>query len=604
MSSDSAMENSDPSARELAVAAGECPALVPARTLAEWVGTGKPLTKKGVLKPAAAVEACNLLGIELPMRNPRSASDIDQLMLVWMTALAAGFIEIDQDWVAAGQPLSSWVDGDPETVLGIWAQCAFECLGLTSNADEMDLEHLAVLAGLYERDGSASPSDLRDDIAELNGSPSVCLCLDCVSGETEDELDDPLLEERYVEHVVKTLGEFGIAVIRDGSVESTPLGRWLTDFMFRKSAPAVDLDAARLLYELELLPPKVTGLMSRPWRSARTPAEAVRELLAAGESTSGHQRLLAVTLARECGPEAMPAWREWAVKDGFGAYARTVLAEEDGTAPSDADTAWITVDTLTIMVDSLPPDVPAGLAPGLLQGEFGGNLAGALPLIENSGHPDASRLVSLLTPTHPVIGILSPGERPIPETRLEAAAAGPRYRIKVQLRGVAKPPVWRRLEVPAELRLSELHLVIQAAMGWENCHMHVFDDGKYQYGLPDPELGHRDESAVRLSQVLTGVGAKLSYTYDFGDDWEHTVTLEKILPADPGMTGVVCTAGKGACPPEDCGGVWGYMQLRETLADPDSDEHDEMLEWLGLGTGDDFDPHEFSVEEVNRIFND
>ena len=147
---------------------------------------------------------------------------------------------------------------------------------------------------------------------------------------------------------------------------------------------------------------------------------------------------------------------------------------------------------------------------------------------------------------------------------------------------MTKPPVWRRLEVPADLDLGRLHEVIQVAMGWQDCHLHVFSDGGAEYGQPDPELGHTDERAVCLSQLLAGVGDRLLYTYDFGDGWEHDITLEKILPADGATAGAICTAGKGACPPGDYGGLWGYQELKATLADPNADEHESMLDWLGL----------------------
>ncbi len=96
-------------------------------------------------------------------------------------------------------------------------------------------------------------------------------------------------------------------------------------------------------------------------------------------------------------------------------------------------------------------------------------------------------------------------------------------------------------------------------------------------------------------------GERIRYTYDFGDDWEHEIVVEKVLVAEPGVRYPVCVAGKGACPPEDCGGVWGYERLREVLADPADEEHGEMLEWLGLQAVAEFDPARFGVEEVNRV---
>jgi len=173
------------------------------------------------------------------------------------------------------------------------------------------------------------------------------------------------------------------------------------------------------------------------------------------------------------------------------------------------------------------------------------------------------------------------------------------YELKITLREVSKPPVWRRVLVPADITLRDLHEVIQQAMGWDDYHMHVFSTGRQEYGSPDPELGHVSDRKVRLSHVLTGPGDRLRYTYDFGDDWKHDIVLEETRIAVPGETYPSCSAGKGACPPEDCGGTWGYAELKEILADPSHEDHQDMLDWLGLDAGQDFDPQEFSVAEVN-----
>jgi hypothetical protein len=104
----------------------------------------------------------------------------------------------------------------------------------------------------------------------------------------------------------------------------------------------------------------------------------------------------------------------------------------------------------------------------------------------------------------------------------------------------------------------------------------------WDYGLPDAELGHAEQSKITLAEILVLPRATMRYTYDFGDDWEHDIVLEKVLP--PGtVTSVSCLAGKGACPPEDCGGAWGYARLKQVLADPDHEEHEDLLDWLGLG---------------------
>lgn len=174
------------------------------------------------------------------------------------------------------------------------------------------------------------------------------------------------------------------------------------------------------------------------------------------------------------------------------------------------------------------------------------------------------------------------------------------YQLKISLSELT-PPVWRRIQVPSRMTLGDLHSLIQVAMGWDNSHMHQFRVGKTCYGPLYPEdfdgvTETKDEDKTTIGEVLTKPKAKLGYEYDFGDGWEHDVILEKILPPEQGVKYPVCTDGKRACPPEDCGGVWGYANMLEVMDDPEHPEHDEMAEWLG----EEFDPEAFSVEAVNK----
>jgi hypothetical protein len=188
---------------------------------------------------------------------------------------------------------------------------------------------------------------------------------------------------------------------------------------------------------------------------------------------------------------------------------------------------------------------------------------------------------------------------PLPAKRKRSAGPAPIYQIKVSLRG-AKPPIWRRLEMPANISLARLHAVIQIAFGWENSHLHVFETPYGQFGTPDEDLDHRAEKPVSLEQVLAEVKTRISYTYDFGDGWEHEIVLEKILERDPAAQYPRCTGGRRAGPPEDCGGIWGYAELVEVLGEPGHPEHDERLEWLGLRDASEFDPAEFDAQDVNK----
>jgi len=169
--------------------------------------------------------------------------------------------------------------------------------------------------------------------------------------------------------------------------------------------------------------------------------------------------------------------------------------------------------------------------------------------------------------------------------------------VKVKLLGVSKPPVWRQLRLRADTHLDQLHEIIQAALGWENCHMHVFSIADEEFGVPDPELGFSDERQVTLGE-LVDVGARFRYTYDFGDDWQHEILVEDLLDPEPETHYPVLVAAKGACPPEDCGSAWGYANLKDILADPSHNEHQEMLDWLGLNDASDFDPAAIPTEDI------
>jgi len=175
------------------------------------------------------------------------------------------------------------------------------------------------------------------------------------------------------------------------------------------------------------------------------------------------------------------------------------------------------------------------------------------------------------------------------------------YQIKVTLLGT-DPPIWRRLLVPADLTLEQLHDVLQLAMGWENCHLHEFRIGRQRFGKPDPMErtfgGPRaaSERTARLFSVLGRAGAKAEYTYDFGDSWEHQIVVEKCLAREPGRVYPACLAGERQGPPEDCSGIPGFYNLLEAISDPEHEEHQDLLDWVGGS----FDPESFSADAVNQ----
>ncbi len=179
-----------------------------------------------------------------------------------------------------------------------------------------------------------------------------------------------------------------------------------------------------------------------------------------------------------------------------------------------------------------------------------------------------------------------------------AKAKGPGvvYQLKITLRDI-KPPIWRRVQVK-DCTLNQLHDLIQTCMGWDGYHLHAFEIGGEQYSEPDPDgmMETEDERKVKLSQVVAGGIKKLTYTYDFGDNWDHVIQVEKTLEAEAGVRYPRCIAGKRACPPEDCGGPWGYAEFLEAIRDPKHERHEELLEWVG----GEFDPEKFDIEAVNE----
>ena len=171
------------------------------------------------------------------------------------------------------------------------------------------------------------------------------------------------------------------------------------------------------------------------------------------------------------------------------------------------------------------------------------------------------------------------------------------YQLKITLKGI-RPPIWRRVQLDSKTTLQELHMIIQEAMGWDNYHLHTFTIGGDDYGEAEDDLDVHSENNVKLSNVVAGEKFKFFYTYDFGDNWEHEIIVEKELPIAPNVLYPLCVKGKRACPPEDCGGPWGYEELLEILADPSHPEYEERMEWFDS----DFDPDAFDIDKVNECF--
>jgi hypothetical protein len=172
------------------------------------------------------------------------------------------------------------------------------------------------------------------------------------------------------------------------------------------------------------------------------------------------------------------------------------------------------------------------------------------------------------------------------------------YELKLEMLEV-EPLIWRRLLVPGSITLAQLHEIIQTAMGWTNSHLHEFIVGENSYSNPEFEIDEaKSEYRYRLARLAPRVRNTITYLYDFGDGWEHQIRVERIIEDDKRYPGrPVRLAGARNCPPEDCGGPWGYLSFLKAIGDKKHKEHKELLEWVGGS----FDPEHFDLDEVNDL---
>ncbi|MGI5179475.1 IS1096 element passenger TnpR family protein [Dactylosporangium sp. CA-152071] len=467
--------------------------MVRARKLAEWVGAGgRTVTAKGVPRPADIPAAAAVAGVEVPAKV-RSAADMEGLHRPWTAAVGAGYISIDGN-------RATMVDGP--------------------GRDPADARWDALLAVL-----AVESDDPRHEGA-LIACAEVLAAL--VDGATLDDLDDRVderLEDRSprefqavyrafrrgvlpVAGALTLLAEFG-AVDHQGRL--TALGRETAARLAVPPPVRPDLPVTELLARLRDMSDADAGRATWRWLDGRDLAATAAELLAAAGAGGAADRLDAFGVIAVIGDPALPFLRPILEHPMLAVHARTTLSDEE---PSEADRCWLTVEV------ALAEDDPEERYH--LVEECGGTAT-----IEASDHPDRAHLLDLLKAS---------GRPEIPV-----------YELKVALSST----VWRRLRLPGPTTLEVLHAAIQVAFDWDDEHAHLFEAAGQHYSdvylnLEDSE----DESAVRLSKLLPGRGARMTYVYDLGDWWEHTITVERItVPEDPGP--IACTAGAGDAPVED-----------------------------------------------------
>jgi hypothetical protein len=473
--------------------------------LAGWVGDERPVTAKGVLKRADIPAAMAAMGLAAPARA-RTVADVEALHRPWVAALANGLVEIGAGRATAAR-------GTPADALQAWWTALLAVLREES----------------HDRAGEGASVLCRTLLAVLAGDP--------VLGDVDELVEERLIEEAGGRHVgavyqafrrgvmpvdagAGLLLEFGAV---DDSLRVTALGRWANE-RFAALAPQpvpADLPAAELLDRLAGMAQPDMWDVVRQWLAGRGVKQAATEVMAAAEHARPAARVAGIDLVGMLGEAMRPVWRSALKRPMLAPHARSVLASWDSPdrRPSERDHRWLAVEYALAVED---PDEAWNLIE-----DFGG-----LQVLTASTHPDATVLLDALN----------------------ASGRPPRrvYQLKVVLSRV-KPPVWRRLRVPATLPLDALHHVIQAAFSWHDDHLHLFEAGRQRYADPDFELDDcDDESAVRLAKVLPS-GATMTYIYDMGDWWEHRITVERVEELDDPAADVdiVCTGGRGDAPIED-----------------------------------------------------
>jgi hypothetical protein len=186
-----------------------------------------------------------------------------------------------------------------------------------------------------------------------------------------------------------------------------------------------------------------------------------------------------------------------------------------------------------------------------------------------------------------------------PARRLIAAQSVVDVQLRIELPHIT-PLIWRRVRVAEAVTLATLHRIVQAAMGWSDSHLHEFEIARRRYGVPDDEWPESeplvDERRARLQSFVEAKVRRFHYTYDFGDNWQHAVKIEDLVPRGTDQPLAVCIAGENRCPPEDVGGAHGYAEFLGILSNARHPEHADMLAWAGCP----FDPTEFDINMANH----
>jgi hypothetical protein len=483
--------------------------MIRTRRLAAWVGEGRPVTPKGVLRPADVPAAAAALEVVIPARI-KTAADVEAIHRPWVAGDALGLISVGANKATAmpgseGGPLDQW-----------WVAVS-AVLRAESHDDRR--KGAAVLCRVLLTVLATEPAPAAGDLAEIAYDLLRHLDIDEHSAVFESFRRGIMAFDVGME----LLGEIG-AVDEQGRI--TPLGRWLYERMIAdKPEVTADLSATDLLAQLAKLPADDDMWQAAAtWLYGRDVEKAADELLAAAGSAAPAERVVAVDVVAGIAEQAVPALRRALDHPMLAPHARTLLAEfENPPEPGAADRSWLAVEYAMAALAAEGPQE----AYNYLRDVDG------LDDITGSGHPDAAALHEALS------DLIATGGPPVPT-----------YQMKIALTRV-RGPVWRRLRLPATTTLDVLHRLIQIAFDWDDDHLHMFTVDGRRYSDPFFNLDDcADETRARLGKVLPRSVRSMRYVYDMGDWWEHQISVEKIIESDD-VGAPTCTGGQGDAPVED-----------------------------------------------------
>lgn len=535
--------------------------------LARWVGEGpRAVTAGEVLRRSDVAVAGEVLGVEVPARV-RTAADVPALHRPWSVAVGVGLLTVDGGVVTAGPALQRWplVD-DGELLAGWLAGLRVVC---AAESDRRREESVAILVSalleVIALDRPPAGADLWSAVhSRIHGDPDNFekFFIGTVDRYLDLDTGDPLAG------LFVLLGLFGAVTGGSGKPRITPLGRWAVSRL-RAEAPKpadADLTADELIRRLaEFGDQEQVWAAAQPWLAARARVTAAREILAAAAVAPPRLRAVAVEVVGALGEPVLPVWLESTEAPGVGQHARAVLAAWGLRPALDvADRRWLVVEAAAAALAGAGPDEALSR---VAEGIPGPDLASRVAAAGASGHPQA-RVVS-----EALVEFLASGAPRAVDQVLQLKVTLLRWR----------PPIWRRVLLPAFATLDELHRVIQALFGWDGDHLHAFEVGRKQYSDPYFELEEAgDEFGLRVVAAFTPPVRSVTYTYDFGAGWRHEIRLEKVIERRPGQSYPVCVSFRGDSPveyflPEDPQEPvpFDLAAVNRLLADADADDGED-----------------------------